>query len=235
MEWLIFSRRRILLFVAIFMFLGVLYFLLVRIHFTEPVDPQQLFQESVTRTKAAKSYSYSIQTRLVTRLGTRSLSDLTGSRVLPDKVCARGKLFNSPVEIIQIQGTTYIKDRYSGKWLTLSGDRLGETGVFTAELDPLVLLDFKEAPVVTRGKGERKESRDLVVLECKPEVKNRFLSSQFTDFSYRIYVDPGQQYITRVEVEGRSKQSPTKLLVDLGLGDFEKPLKIEPPANLFQY
>ncbi len=232
MEWLIFSRRRILLFFAVFLLLGVLYFLIAGVvHLPSSIEPQDLLQQAVTRTKAVKSYSYNIETRLVTRQGTRNLSDLKGSRVLPDGVSVKGKIFNAPVEIVQLKGITYVKDHYSSKWLTLNGDRLGDTGVFIAELDPLVLLDFKGTPLVVWGKRERSEKKELLVLECTPQVANRFLTAQFADFKYRVYVEPKQHHITKIKVEARSKDSETKLFINLSLDNFDKPLKIEAPAT----
>ncbi|MEW6173964.1 MAG: hypothetical protein AB1510_13050 [Bacillota bacterium] len=232
MKWFVFSRKWLYV-VIIFVLLltGAGYFLLGALLFPRAIQPQELFQQSIARTKAAKSYSYSIKTQLVTRQGTRCLSELTGARVLPDKVCAKGKIFNSPVEIVQVKGMTYIKDRYSSKWLTLEGDRLGETGVFIAELDPLVVLDFQETPAVVKGKRERGEKMNLLVLEFSPQVKNRFLAAQFTDFSYRLYVDPKDHYITEIRVEARSKEASTKLVLNLGLCDFDKQVKIEPPRD----
>ncbi|MGQ9513297.1 hypothetical protein [Thermodesulfitimonas sp.] len=110
------------------------------------VDPQELFARA--QTKGAKSYTYRLRTELVTPRGTCCLSDLHGVRVLPDRVSVRGKIFNAPVEIVQVGGATYIKDSFSERWLTLEGERLGEAGFFTTELDPLILLDFTTPPVI---------------------------------------------------------------------------------------
>uniref|UniRef100_A0A7C1J810 Outer membrane lipoprotein carrier protein LolA n=1 Tax=Ammonifex degensii TaxID=42838 RepID=A0A7C1J810_9THEO len=196
------------------------------------IEPQELFQKALTRTKAAKSYSYRLRSCLVTPQGTRCLSDLNGRRILPDKVCVKGKVFNAPVEIIQVGGTTYIKDCFSPKWLIFEGDRLGGTGVFLTELDPLVLLDFAEVPVVDRKEKGRGKNKDLYLLAFKPRVKNRFLAAQFTDFAYRLSVEPKEYYIRQVEVQARSKKAPTKLLLNLDLGDFDRVQGIEPPADV---
>ncbi|MEW6181998.1 MAG: hypothetical protein AB1500_02315 [Bacillota bacterium] len=230
MKWFVFSRKWLYIVLLAVVLTGAGYLLLRALCFQTAVQPQELFLQAMTRTKGAKCYSYNIKTQLVTRQGTRCLSELNGARVLPDKVCAKGKIFNSPVEIIQAKGMTYIKDRFSSKWLTMEGDRLGETGVFIAELDPLVVLDFQETPAVVKGKRDR-EKKNSLVLEFCPKVKNRFLAAQFTDFSYHIYVDPKEYYITEIRVEARSKEASTRLLLNMGLYDFEKPVKIEPPRD----
>ncbi|MEW6447476.1 MAG: hypothetical protein AB1426_05240 [Bacillota bacterium] len=193
------------------------------------VDPQELFQKALTSTKEVKSYSYRIKTQLTTAKGVRCLSDVHGVRILPDRVSVKGKIFNAPVEIIHIEGVTYVKDRFSNRWLTLEGERLGETGVFITELDPLVLLDFEEEPLVAYGKKERGRSEELYSLQFKPRVRNRFLTAQFTDFEYRVWIEPKTYHIVELQVKTNNKAAPTKLTIDLSLRDFDRAPKIEPP------
>lgn len=197
------------------------------------VDPQELFQKALTRTKAAKSYSYRLQCRLVTPQGTRRLSNLKGRRILPDQVHVKGEIFNSTVEIIQVKGVTYVKDVFSPKWLAFEGDQLGKTGVFVAELDPMVLLDFAVVPTVALARqGRERDKKRLYLLECRPRVKNRFLASQFTDFTYRLSVEPEDYRIVQVEVQARGRNAPTRLMLDLELADFDRVQKIVAPTNV---
>jgi hypothetical protein len=195
------------------------------------IDPQELFTRALEQTKGAKSYTYRLRTQLITPRGARCLSDLHGVRVLPDRVSVRGKIFNAPVAIVQVGGVTYIKDSFSERWLTLEGERLGEAGVFTTELDPLVLLDFTTPPAVGSGKRVRGKKETFYLLEFAPAVKNRFLNAQFRDFHYRVTIAPERGYIVSVEVGAQSKNAPTRLAVTLDLGDFNKPFRIEPPVQ----
>lgn len=229
MRRLVCRGRWVLLVVLAVLLAGLGYFAFGFNRPLKDVAPQELFQKALSTTKGVKSYSYRIKTWLITSQGTRALSDLNGIRVLPDRVSVKGKIFNTRVEIIQVEGITYVKDRFSTKWLTLEGERLGETGVFITELDPLVLLDFEDEPVVVRGKEERGRGKELYSIEFSPKVKNHFLTAQFSDFEYRIWIEPKMYRIVEVEVTAKSKTAPTKLSIDLLLRDFERPWKVEPP------
>ncbi|HIE13184.1 MAG TPA: hypothetical protein EYP63_07155 [Desulfotomaculum sp.] len=230
MRWLTYPGRWCILIVAAVLLVGLGYF---TFGFNPPLkemDPQELLQKALASTKGVKSYSYRIETRLVTGGGTRCLSELDGVRILPDRVSVKGKLFNTRVEIIQVEGVTYIKDCFSTKWLALEGERLGETGVFITELDPLVLLEFEEEPVVVWGKKERGKRKELYSLEFRPRLKNRFLAAQFTEFEYRLWIEPKMCRIVEVEVTAKKRTSPVKLSIDLTLSDFGHPAKVEPPV-----
>ncbi|MEW6191786.1 MAG: hypothetical protein AB1507_00310 [Bacillota bacterium] len=226
------SRRWVYLFVVALLLAAGIYTTFAN-RPLKAVDPQKLIQQALARTKAAKSYSYRLQCRLVTAQGTRCLSNLSGRRILPDRVHVKGKIFNSAVEIIQVDGVTYVKDIFSPKWLAFEGDRLGETGVFVAELDPLVLLDFAEVPTVALARqGRERGKKRLYLLECKPRVKNRFLASHFTDFAYRLSVEPEDYHIVQVEVQARGRNAPTRLMLGLELADFDRVQKIAAPPNV---
>ncbi|RDV83968.1 hypothetical protein [Ammonifex thiophilus] len=238
MRWFFWQRKRLILVISLVLVLLVLVGLLVnrlgegrgKLRLPPPAD---LLQQALERTRQAPSYSYSLSTKLLTPQGTRLLSELQGLRTLPDCVYVRGKLFNAPVEIIRVGETAYIKDPFSPKWLAFPGERLGETRVFTAELDPLVLLDFASPPTA-RWARAGPEEKGLWVLECPHAVpRHPELATQFTDFRYRIGVDPSTRYITRVEVEAKGKKAPTQLKVGLKLGDFGHKKKIEPPPHIF--
>lgn len=228
----IFFRWRLLVATVLLATLSLLAWYLVTGRSREAIDPQELFAQALRRTREAKSYSYRLKARLVTPQGTRSLSDLRGIRFLPDRVAVKGKMFNAPVEIIQVSGVTYIKDAFSERWIRLEGERLGTSGLFITELDPLVLLDFAALPVVSPAKKIRKKDGVLYLFTFRPEVKNPFLNAQFRDFDYRVAVDPQSCYIVTVDVTAQSKSAPTRLSVNLGLGDFGAQFRIVPPTGV---
>uniref|UniRef100_A0A7C1F2Q6 Outer membrane lipoprotein carrier protein LolA n=1 Tax=Ammonifex degensii TaxID=42838 RepID=A0A7C1F2Q6_9THEO len=204
---------------------------LTNLPFLPAEDPQKLLTQALARTKEARSYSYRLRTNLVTPRGKRCLSELSGVRVLPDGVSVRGKIFNAPVAIVQTGGITYIKDSFSDRWITLEGERLGQTAIFLTELDPLILLDFAAAPTVTSGRRLQEGRESLYLVEFTPAVKNRFLTAQFRDFHYRVAIETEKGYIVKVEVTAQSKNTPTRLMVNLALGDFNWHFRIEPPVE----
>ncbi|MGQ9512337.1 hypothetical protein, partial [Thermodesulfitimonas sp.] len=62
-------------------------------------------------------------------------------------------------------------------------------------------------------------------------VRNRFLNAQFRDFHYRVTIAPEKGYIASIVVNAQNKNAPTRLAVNLDLGDFNKPFRIEPPVH----
>ncbi|MGO0122060.1 hypothetical protein [Desulfothermobacter acidiphilus] len=194
--------------------------------------PDDLLQQALQQTRATSAYTYRLRVRLVTPQGVRNLSELEGWRVLPDRVHVKGKLFNTPTEIIRIGDTAYLKDPFSPKWLSFPAERLGETRVFSTELDPLALLDLESLPGVKQVRpGE--EEKGLWVLECaQVSPRHPELATQFTDFRYRIGIDPASGYVARVWVEARGVKAPTQLQLELRLSDYGRAKSIDPPSAL---
>ena len=196
-----------------------------------PVEPEKLLSRALLQTKRARSYSYHLKTELITAHGRRCLNDLEGERVLPDKVRVRGRIFNTPVEIIKVGDTTYWKDRLMARWLKLEGDRLGKLGAFITELDPLVLFCFQEISKTTLSEKERFRGRKVWVVEFTPQLTNDFLRARFMDFRYRCFISPDKYRIVKTEVRARSKDTNTRLYLELVLDDFDKKYRITSPTE----
>jgi|Deesub1362A_J573_1020465.scaffolds.fasta_scaffold00541_2 hypothetical protein len=234
MRWVVMSRRRFWLGLIVLAVLVLGYWGLHGYVRGAGVEKEALLAEALKNTRAAQSYRYRINSRLETRgEPTSYFSQIEGAAVLPDRVYIKGTLINSPIEMVQIEDTTYMKDQITGKWLILKGNRLAQSELFITELNPLGVLNFKDVPEITYEGREGGLGRAHDILAIKPMVVNPFLEMQFTDFDYRLWIDSKEQRITKASITARSKSAKNQqLLIDIEFWDYGKDIAIEAPETV---
>lgn len=194
---------------------------------TAGIDRESFLAEALETTKAAETYRYKIDSRMAGPDRKEAyLSRIEGEYAGPDRVHIRGTLADNPVEFIQVEDTTYMKDQISGSWLSLQGNRLAQTELFITEINPMAVFDFKEIPI-SDFKG-RDGGHELV--EVKPMVHNPYLDVAFTDFCYQIWIDPQDKLIAKTEISAVSKTNEKETLeVTLEFRDYGQEISIRPP------
>jgi len=196
------------------------------------LPPEEMLRKALDNTKASSSYLYSSESTLVVDDRTTYISKIQGKWVAPDRVSIAGTMVDTPVDFIQIGDTSYMKDQFSGRWLTLQGSSLARSAIFVSELQPLANFDFQSIASIRYLGTEKVDGRNLRVLEIAPVLKNPFLTMQFTDFGVKLWLDPLDYRIRRARIEGTSKSGDhSKLIIRLNFSDYDKKITINPPVS----
>ncbi|WP_051276192.1 hypothetical protein [Desulfovirgula thermocuniculi] len=192
-----------------------------------PPAPEQFLAEALLKTASSRSFCF----RVEARLGEGGLiSQVEGERAGPDAVHIRGTMYNSPVEFIQVGGTTYMRDPWTSKWLTLEGNRMWQSDLFVAEFNPLGFLKFKEVLGVSYRGKEKVDGEQVVVLECYPQLENPYLEMKYSDYYCKVWISPRDNRIRQLTLEGRAPGGRRGLFVGLKLWDYDRPLEVKPPV-----
>lgn len=187
-----------------------------------------LVESALNRTLACSSYRYSVE---VKQGGRDTLTLVEGERVQPNRVHIRGSMQKSQMEFIQIEDTTYMKDPWSDRWFTLKGNSLAQSELLMTEFNPLGLFNFKDVPEVKKLGVEKVDGAKTVVLELRPNVVNPFLELKYTDFKYRVWVDPAEKLIRRAFIQAFGPAGGDSMVVEMRFWDFNEKIKINPPAG----
>ncbi|RYD03113.1 hypothetical protein N752_22130 [Desulforamulus aquiferis] len=157
-------------------------------------------------------------------------SKVEGERVMPDKVHIKGTILKTPVEFTQIQNNTYMRDPFSGKWITLNDVRMSQAELFVTELNPLSNFNFKDIPELSYRGEEQINGETLLAYELRPNVENIFLEEQFNDFFYKVWVDPKGKTIRQATIRANKTLGDVNgLEIFIKMWDYNRNLKIDIP------
>lgn len=192
------------------------------------LDTQKTFEKALDNTFASRSFRFVVESKL---LGENEYySKVEGERVMPDKIHIKGTVLKTPVEFTQIENNTYMKDPFSGTWLTLNDLKLSQTELFISELNPLANFNFKDIPVIELVGEERLDGEKCLVYELRPNVENVFLQDQFDDFHYKVWVDQNDLSIRQAMIRANKIDTGTGgLEILVKIWDYDRDLKIEAP------
>ncbi|MBO8127732.1 MAG: hypothetical protein H0Z39_00815 [Peptococcaceae bacterium] len=233
MRWVVVPRRPVVWGIALVALICILFLGLRSCSRTAEIGKEQYLNEALENTKASETYRYRIESRLIGQDGESTLqSKIEGEREAPDRIHIRGKLVNSPIEFIQVEDTTYMKDQFSGKWLVIKGNRLAQNELFITELNPLAVFEFKDIPKITYKGRDGSFRKRLDLFEISPLVANTYLETLFTDFKYHLWVNPNDKRIVRASVEAVSRgNEKERLLVDLEFWDYGAEITVKAPEQ----
>ncbi len=226
--WYVLNRRRV--FPAILIVMASLLFLWggASLFSSLASSDKDLFNKALSNTLACSSYRYSVE---VKQGGRDTITHVEGSRVGPNRVHFKGSMQKSQMEFIQIEDTTYMKDPWSDRWFTLKGNSLAHSELFVTEFNPLGLFNFKEVPVIQKLGSDKVDGVKTVILELRPNVANPFLELKYTDFKFRVWVDPGEKLIRRAIMQAFTPGGGEGLEVEMKFWDFNETIKINPPQG----
>ncbi|WP_003544060.1 hypothetical protein [Desulfotomaculum nigrificans] len=193
-------------------------------------DMQKNFETAHQNTLSSRSFRFAVESKL---LGENEFySKVEGESAMPDKVHIKGTVLKTPVEFTQINDSTYIRDPFSGKWLSLQGNNLSKWELFMSELNPLSNFNFKDIPEIRYVGEEEVDGEKLLAYELKPNVENVFLENQFDDFNYKIWVSKSDLTIRKALIKA-SKAGDEKggLEISIKLWDYNRSLRIDVPQE----
>lgn len=225
-RWLVVDKKLLLgLVVAVLVLLGI--YRGAGAYYTKiSVPPEELLAAAMEKTLNASSLRFS----MLVKIGDRMISDVQGVRVAPDSVHITGTMQDMPVEFIHTGEKTFIKGYWSDNWTLLEGNKMAESELFVTEFNPLGNFNFKDVPIIKEVAAEEIDGVKFRVLELKPIVQNALMELSYDDFEYRIWVNPGDQVISRARIEATGKHgNRDKLEINIKMWDFNKQLQVIAP------
>ncbi|ABO50887.1 hypothetical protein Dred_2377 [Desulforamulus reducens MI-1] len=194
------------------------------------LDKQKSFTTALDNTFASRSFRFEVESKLLGENG--FYSKVEGERVMPDKVHIKGTVLKTPVEFTQVNENTYMKDPFSGKWLTLKDIKLSQSELFITELNPLANFNFKDIPEIEMVGEEDLDEDKCYVYELKPNVVNAFLEEQFSDFYYKVWVDQKDVNIRQAIIKANRPESGNSGLdMKIRIWDYDRDLQIDAPVK----
>lgn len=194
----------------------------------EKIVPEQLLAHSIQTTMASKSFQYEVQ---VDSGAQGALSRVEGLWVSPNCIHIKGNMYNTPVEIIQVEDNIYMKDIWTGKWLALKNSKLNDTHLFILEMGPLSFFNFKNMLAINyRGQEKLKEGK-MYVIEGRPQLQESILGGNDDDYTCMIWISAKDKRVYQVlfkPVEPGSKNIP---MVSIKFWGFDQPAVIGPPTS----
>lgn len=227
-RWLVFNKKCSLIIIAVIAFLGLILFKGIQYWQETRINPEELFYTALDNTINAGSFCYRIQTELGRE---NSASTVTGKRTAPGNVHIQGNLQDTQFELVRIDDKVYFKESNTGKWLTLTGNKMVESELFV-ELNPLQNFNFKDIPEINYKGIEKVGSEKLALLELHPNVNNQFLQMRFNEFVYQVWIDPREKFIRKAVVEATGLEGQKdRMRIAIELWDYNKQIKISPPDS----
>ncbi|MDD4335703.1 MAG: hypothetical protein PHY77_08885, partial [Desulfotomaculaceae bacterium] len=175
---------------------------------------------------------YQTETRLTTagEADNDFFSKVEGERVAPDKARMTGVMMNTPIDFVQVGATAYIKDQQTGQWLSLPGNKLSDSELFYAELNPLAYFNFKDIPDLKYVGLEKVNGEKLILLEMRPNLMDPFLELRLSDYFFKVWLSPADYRLRQATLRARDKQNPAGgIEITLRIWDYDKEMIINPP------
>lgn len=195
------------------------------------VEPQETLNKALKKTAEANSFRYSITQKLIV-----DGSDKLWTQVKGEKSGAnahiQGIMYGSEVEVYQVGNNLYQKDQFSKKWMVVKGGPPAAQEVFMTELNPLSSFNFKELGEVKNLGKEKVDGQKTYVFQFNPIIQNQLMETLWTDFSYKLYVSTGNNYIVKGVLQAKSKVKPESILtMTVDLKDFGQGIQIKAPTQ----
>ncbi|WP_258358560.1 hypothetical protein [Moorella sulfitireducens (nom. illeg.)] len=194
------------------------------------VEPMELIVKALDTTNRATSYRFHVEASLITGGNKIDLSSLDGERGYDGSLYLKGQMTGQPVEIYQVEDTTYFRDPTSKRWMVTPGNNPLEQEKYMAEINPLSILKITRVDDLKFLGRQKKVPGRPYLLTCRPQVNNQFFNSYWQDPYYQLWVERGSNYIRKVSLEAAHRQHPQdKLTMTVDFYDFNKRINIKTP------
>ncbi|MBS4024440.1 MAG: hypothetical protein KGZ96_02060 [Clostridia bacterium] len=196
---------------------------------TVKVVPEELLAETLDKTLAATSYSYSVNLEMTTNGEKRKLTNIVGIKANETDFYIQGEMYESQVEIYQFADSTYQKDPVSGKWMMFPTS-VTDMELLMTEINPMVNFQFNQFNEITYEGIQKLNNHKKYVLKLKPRINNKFLEIYWENFEYTLWVDKGDKYISQAAITANNIKNPqNSLTLTITLDDYNKDFSLEKP------
>lgn len=196
------------------------------------IIPEELINTAVNNTLDAKTYRFQTKSTITLNGEEKVFSNLTGQRANPNTFHVTGTMLDTPVDVIQIDNTTYRLDHMTDKWMVTENNTIMKESLLMTELNPLSNFYFKELMSAAYLGKEKAKQGKVYKLECVPKIQNKWLENYFKDLKYILWITKKEKMITKATVSAISKENENgSLTVEVEFFDYHKPVEIKPPVQ----
>lgn len=194
----------------------------------EKIVPEQLFAQALKKTLDSKAFRYQVEIKTENQ---GILSLVEGAWVSPNQVHLQGKMYNTPVEFIQIGETTYMKDLWTKKWLAFKGNQLGQAQLYIMELAPLGFLNYRRVDDLRYCGQEKSKDGKMLLLEGRPLLQESLLKEKYREYRCRLWIDARNRRIRQVLLEPAEAGEKNLPAVLVKFWDYDQNIVIAPPEK----
>jgi len=235
-RWVVLNKRNTFLALALVIVLVLLVMnsgRVMSLGLGQKLPPQQMLQTGLEKTLTSGTYRYQAETKLTTdgKVNVDFFSKVEGERAAPDRVRMKGTMMNTPIEFIQVGENSYFKDQPSGRWIILPGNKLADSELFYAELNPLAYFNFKDVPNLKYKGVDKVNGEKLLLLEMQPNLMDPFLELRLTDYFFRVWLSPDDYRLRQAVLQAKDKNNPKSgIEINMKFWDYDKNITINPPV-----
>lgn len=194
------------------------------------ISPQTAIDKSLNNTDATQSYEYSIKVNTVIDGKKQLASDVSGEKQDSAHIHFKGQIYEAEVDFYLFDKDTYNKDMVSGEWVKISNYQLNQQDIFLQELNPVASLRYKELSAVKFLGTETLNGRNVWVYSASPVISNPYMTLLWTNFRYKLWVEPGNFLIHKAIVTAVSKNNvKDEFNLQVEFSNFNKAIVIKPP------
>ena len=199
--------------------------------FQGPPNPETLFLEAWQNTMGAESFAFESSAKLFVDGRDEELSKVNG-RYVKGSLYLKGEILKTPVELYQVEGSTYLKEP-TGNWLFLEDGKHPHQDFLLSEVNPLSYLVVKDSVQAELLRIEEHGDTKLYHLSVKPDIDNQFLEMLYEDFSLELWINKKGRFLDTAILQGKGKNKPEDLLtLTIVFSDINEPLEVKLPHKL---
>ena len=193
--------------------------------------PDGVLEKAISRTSDAKNFKYNVATTTIINGKKNTFSQVAGEKFRPDNLHIKGEVMKSQIDIYQINEKIYAKDNLGGKWVSIDINELNQDGNFMNELNPLENISFKQLGEVNYKGVIKAKTGKYWEFELRPIVDNQYMEALWTDFVYTIWVHPGEEKLSKVQIKAKGKENENdEIIVNIEFLDYGDVKPVNPPV-----
>lgn len=196
---------------------------------TRQPNPNNLLSVSLQNMNEADSFAYTISQQQWVDGNNRQLTTILGEKG-GENIRIYGQLAGTNIEMIKIQDVLYHKDPFSKEWVKYSDISVLQEA-FLLELNPLSVLQLKEAGGVVLKGQEVLNKRNCWVVSLQPSIQNQILERFWTGFDYTLYIDKRSKTVNKAVIQAKNKESGEPMTIEIEFSEMGKKFLIQAPEG----
>ncbi|MCF8009921.1 MAG: hypothetical protein K9L17_03235 [Clostridiales bacterium] len=232
--WRLFPGKKTIIIILIVLFLSLASYAGINLYWQKNRIPApELFAAALENTLKINSFRFNINTEYGCE---KKSASITGKKSAQGNVYIKGMLQDVPLELVYIEGITYLKEAQTGKWFKLKGNEMINSELFALELNPIKNLKFQEISEVKYEGIDNIDKEKSMLFNVRAKTNNKILNKRYGGFVYKLWIKPKDKLIRKTLITASGLEENDQLRVIIEMYDFNKNICVYPPQeNNYKY